>query len=375
MATEIPTNNTKPTPINFDPNIFDPPFGFKDVDASGLPILRWTMIWINDNNFSSNATVNDPIPAGATYEATGAASGTGVPASAPVGSTDVGVTCAPDPSNPASTTTTTWCYYESPTVAYPRGRIVWEGSLGPDAGATNQATADDELYITFAVRVGTGVTTVQNRATIDADLNNNGNYTDPGEHNVASAQATWQEPATPQAGRVGKKLPATGFAPGKVTILPDQTSNMAYADLGDLWLEIPGLGIKTPIVGVPTNAGVWDVAWLGEQAGWLQGTAFPTWQGNSVITGHVYLSNGKPGPFVNLSKLRFGDQVIVHAFGQRYIYEVRTNRVIAPEEMSPFKHEEKAWLTLLTCKGYDESSDTYKYRVELRAVLVKVIAE
>ena len=100
-----------------------------------------------------------------------------------------------------------------------------------------------------------------------------------------------------------------------------------------------------------------------------------TWQGNSVITGHVYLSNGQPGPFADLSKLRFGDQVIVHAFGQRYIYEVRTNYVITPEDMSPFKHEEKAWLTLLTCKGYDENNDTYQYRVELRAVLVKVAAE
>ena len=77
----------------------------------------------------------------------------------------------------------------------------------------------------------------------------------------------------------------------------------------------------------------------------------------------------------DLSKLRFGDQVIVHAFGQRYIYEVHTNYVITPEDMSPFKHEEKAWPTLLTCKGYDESSDTYKYRVQMRAVLVKVTAE
>jgi hypothetical protein len=32
-------------------------------------------------------------------------------------------------------------------------------------------------------------------------------------------------------------------------------------------------------------------------------------------------------------------------------------------------------LTLLTCKGYDESTDTYKYRVEARAVLLKVEAD
>jgi hypothetical protein len=43
-----------------------------------------------------------------------------------------------------------------------------------------------------------------------------------------------------------------------------------------------------------------------------------------------------------------------------------------PDNLSALKHEEKAWLTLLTCKGYDESSDSYKYRIETRAVLMKV---
>ena len=67
--------------------------------------------------------------------------------------------------------------------------------------------------------------------------------------------------------------------------------------------------------------------------------------------------------------------MIVHAFGQRYIYEVRTNHIVMPDDMSPLKHEEKAWLTLLTCKGYDESNDTYKYRIEVQAVLTKVVSE
>jgi LPXTG-site transpeptidase (sortase) family protein len=172
-----------------------------------------------------------------------------------------------------------------------------------------------------------------------------------------------------------KSLPDTGFAPNKVTTLPGQPAELAYTNLGEVWLEIPSLRVKTAIVGVPRSAGAWDVDWLGEQAGWLQGTAFPTWQGNSVLTGHVYLPNGKPGPFVDVGKLRYGSQVIVHAFGQRYVYEIRTNRTLLPKDLSPFKHEQKPWLTLLTCKGYDESADTYKYRVEVRAVLVKVETE
>ena len=39
---------------------------------------------------------------------------------------------------------------------------------------------------------------------------------------------------------------------------------------------------------------------------------------------------------------------------------------------SVFQHEEKPWLTLLTCKEYDEKTKTYRKRVVVRAVLVKV---
>jgi len=183
----------------------------------------------------------------------------------------------------------------------------------------------------------------------------------------ASASVSITSPSGTQA-----ELPETGFAPGRVTVLPKQPLDYQYAQYGDLWLEIPKLGLKTSIVGVPRTDSGWDVKWLWEQAGWLQGTAFPTWQGNSVLTAHVTLPDGQKGPFAELSKLRWGDQVIVHAYGQRYIYEVRTNRVIRPNAISPFQHEEKAWVTLLTCVGYNESSNTYRHRLETRAVLVKV---
>ena len=43
-------------------------------------------------------------------------------------------------------------------------------------------------------------------------------------------------------------LPATGFAPDRVTILPAQPESKAYGK-ADMWLEIPALGIEQPIVG------------------------------------------------------------------------------------------------------------------------------
>jgi LPXTG-site transpeptidase (sortase) family protein len=167
-------------------------------------------------------------------------------------------------------------------------------------------------------------------------------------------------------------LPATGFAPNIKTEIPQQPRDLMYIAT-DIVLEIPSLGVKLPIMGIPKmKNGSWDVTWLGKQAGWLEGTAFPSWNGNSVLTSHVYLANGLPGPFVNLGKLKYGDKIIVHAFGERYIFEVRTNTVVSPNDTSMIKHEEKSWLTLITCKEYNEKTKTYGKRVVVRAVLMKV---
>ncbi|MRR38475.1 class F sortase, partial [bacterium] len=327
-----PTNNTKPTPISFGPALFDPPFGIKLLDPSGLPVLNWTMVWINHTNIVAvNARVSDPIPAGTTFE--------GI------------VTCT----SPSPATVTTNCYYEMPSPTYPRGRVVWEGTLGPDFGATDAATANNELYITFNVRVADGITSVQNEATIDSDLNGDGDPDDAGERQVARASAAW-------GASIPAILPNTGFAPGEITGLPAQPEERAYQQSDSLWLEIPSQGIQMSILGVPLVDGEWDVSWLGRRAGWLNGTAYPTTEGNSVITGHVYLPNGQPGPFVNLRNLRWGNQIIVHAGGQKYIYEVRTNTRVGPEDLSALRHEDLPWLTLITCQGYDPNDNSYQYR-------------
>lgn len=173
----------------------------------------------------------------------------------------------------------------------------------------------------------------------------------------------------------GARAPDTGFAPNVKTDLSNVPLESYDSLAGNIWFEIPSLGLKTSIVGVPIKDGGWNVAWLGKQAGWLEGSAYPTWNGNSVITGHVYLSNGLPGPFVNLNQLKYGDTIIVHANGQKYTYEIRTNQTLSPTDSSVFKHEEKSWLTFITCKEYDEKTNTYRKRVVVRAVLVKVEAD
>ncbi len=166
-------------------------------------------------------------------------------------------------------------------------------------------------------------------------------------------------------------LPDTGFAPGRITALPQQA--VEYSELGDLWLEIPALGVKTAITGVPVTNGSWDVTWLGSQAGWLEGSAFPTASGNAVLTGHVWDALNRPGVFERLTDLRFGDQVIVHNAGKAYVYEVRERLQISADRVNQLlKHKDRPWVTLVTCRGFDEESGDYLSRLLVRAVLVEV---
>ncbi len=187
--------------------------------------------------------------------------------------------------------------------------------------------------------------------------------------NTATRTPTSTPTSTPRPG----VLPGTGFSPNGVTVLSNQSADKAYAAMGDLWLEVPKLGVQMNIVGVPETGGTWDVSWLGKQAGWLNGSAFPTWAGNSVLTGHVWNADNTVGPFRYINTLWWGDKVIVHAWGAKYVYEVRSVIQVGPGNTTAMmKHETLPWITLVTCRGYDQASDSYKYRVLVRAVLIEV---
>ncbi len=167
-------------------------------------------------------------------------------------------------------------------------------------------------------------------------------------------------------------LPDTGFAPGVSTFLPPQSESLALRALDEFTLDIPKLGVGTTVVGVPLGSRGWDVTWLGNRAGYLEGTAFPTQLGTSLITAHVYDSSGNPGLFVDLSSLVWGDEIILHVSGVDYVYQVTSSFVIQPDDMSILQNDGYYRLTLLTCRGYDEAADAYAYRLAVQSVLVEV---
>jgi len=213
------------------------------------------------------------------------------------------------------------------------------GTLSSDQGATNRAVATDTLIVTASSVGGGG--------------GRGGNNPTP----IASVANAFL-------------IPVTGFAPGMVTNL-DASSRPAYDDT-ELILEIPVIKVKTSIVGVEFKDGNWDVSWLQNQTGWLNGTAYPTWKGNSILTAHVVNADGKPGVFSRLKALGVGEYIFVINSGYRYTYQVVSNAYVSPNDASVMKHEDKSFLTLITCDTYDEKTGTYLRRVVVRAALVDV---
>jgi len=213
--------------------------------------------------------------------------------------------------------------------------IIPSGSLITDPAITNTQPAADTLVVTRPSRPGDG-----------------GGPSGPG----GGGQAL---------------IPITGFAPGRDTDLSGLPITR-YNALNDVTLEIPILRLKLPIVGVPMKNKTWDVNWLLNQAGWLEGSAFPGYSGNSVLTSHVTLPYGQPGPFADLQKLKLGDKVFVHAFGDLYIYEIKSFSERYATDPAILQPESKSWLTLVTCADYDEQAGTYRKRLVFKAALLQV---
>ncbi|RMG57565.1 MAG: DUF11 domain-containing protein, partial [Gammaproteobacteria bacterium] len=101
-------------------SVFDPPFGIKTVNDNGLPELEWTMVWINPGSIPVTGQITDGIPAGTTY-------------------VNGSITC-----NALGTSVTTLCTYDAVN-----NRVVWQGTIGADPGATNATQANNEVLITF----------------------------------------------------------------------------------------------------------------------------------------------------------------------------------------------------------------------------------
>jgi LPXTG-site transpeptidase (sortase) family protein len=219
-----------------------------------------------------------------------------------------------------------------------------QGSLKSNEGATNHDSTSDTLVVTGGSSNGGG-----------GNSGGGGGSDNPGQ--TVS----------------GFVIPVTGFAPDIVTPL----TGMLHPRYGPtaLQIEIPVIGVDTSIVGVQIQDGGWNISWLQDQVGWLNGTAYPTRTGNSVLTAHAVDADGKPGTFAKLKYLGKGEFIYLYDAGYRYTYQVISNQAARPDDSTVLAHLEKPYLTLITCDQYDVKSNSYLQRVAVRAKLVDVRAQ
>lgn len=170
----------------------------------------------------------------------------------------------------------------------------------------------------------------------------------------------------------GLVMPDTGFAPGRITDIGKQPAGLVYDGSNQISLAVPRLEINNKIIGVPIADDGWNLNWLWDSIGYLDETTFPTLPGNTVLTGHNSLPDGSPGPFARLQEARWGDEIYLFAWGQKYVYQVRSVDLVSQDDRSAFRQESLDWITLITCKDYDETTDAYQSRLVVRAVLVRV---
>ena len=243
---------------------------------------------------------------------------------------------------------------------YDPGQHIWEvGALSPGQKA--------HLHLTFRLSRA-GSYTIQahitHSSTLDPDsvarIGFDVDDHQDGRPDDDEARLTWQGIDI---------LPSTGFPPGRNTPLA-QAQQTPQQNL-DLVLDVPRLQIRAPIVGVPLTASGWDVTWLGNAVGWLHGTAFPTWPGNTVLTAHAWDPNGTPGIFHGLERLRYGDRVHLIVGGKRVAYMVVSNEVVPEDAVNAvLAPAQEDLLTLLTCTAFDETEGRFLARRVVRAVRI-----
>jgi LPXTG-site transpeptidase (sortase) family protein len=243
---------------------------------------------------------------------------------------------------------------------------------------TPQAKYDNKETIPLTVALPTPQATLVSSTGVDPSTTTNlfpitaGQGSTPTNNTNPDKFQNFQIPVKSGGGGFGLAglIPVTGFPPGVITGVKINISS--YYNSNSPMLVIPLLDVNTPILGIDLKDGIWDISWLWDQVGWLEGTAYPTRNGNSVLTAHVVTADGKDGPFANLKTLTVDDYVFIKISGYRYIYKVESIDYVNPNDMSVFSHEDSSWLTLITCDSYDEKTGIYLLRVIVRAQLVDI---
>lgn len=136
-----------------------------------------------------------------------------------------------------------------------------------------------------------------------------------------------------------------------------------------LRLKIPGINVDAVVeqVGL-TSKGAMDVPKGRANVGWFKLEKRPGEIGSAVIAGHFGIwENGERSVFDDLSKLRQGDKLyVMDDKGAAIPFTVQSSRVYDPEADATdvfSSNDGKSHLNLVTCKGWNEVSQTFTKRL------------
>jgi uncharacterized repeat protein (TIGR01451 family)/LPXTG-motif cell wall-anchored protein len=247
------------TPNNGDPSeddyaqssfLFDPPFGRKVFNESGLPQLEWSVVWVNPNSSPLTVTITDPVPAGTTF-----VSGS--------------LTC----SSPGTVVVSN-CSYDP--VA---NQVNFSGAIFPDPGAT-PATLDqasNRLIITYRTTVGASVNQVRNQALLSSVNGDN-----------LVVESTWQwmianptaEPGDGGTGTGGESAAVTiSKAVDPALVLPGQNLTWTIEVRNTSAITATGVVVRDslpPVVSIQSTAADTDtVSVNGQDVIWSIGVLVP----------------------------------------------------------------------------------------------------
>ena len=131
----------------------------------------------------------------------------------------------------------------------------------------------------------------------------------------------------------------------------------------ELRLQIPRLAVDAPLVEAPIVGHQWDISRLRGEIAHLEGTAYPGESGNAVLAGHVTIPGAGWGPFRELDTLQPGDQIFIERGRETLIYTVTDLMTVDSTAVEVVYPTEEDQLTLITCSGWDDSTETYAERV------------
>ncbi len=178
--------------------------------------------------------------------------------------------------------------------------------------------------------------------------------------------------------RLNQRLPAglptpTVIPPTAAAALPTAQPSPLPSRQLPFRVAAPSVNLLAEIVPLYFDMRIdtWNLDYLYNQAGHLEGTANLDEGGNFVLAGHVELGDGQPGPFARIGELRKGDLISIFrdnsAAAEVILYAVTDVLIVAPNDFSVIRNRGYEELTLITCTDWDAQKYDYLKRVVVRA--------